>query len=332
MQLNRRAVLTRAVGMALAGAPVLQALAQPATKYPDRTVRIVVPFAPGSNTDSAGRIWAEVLSKQLGGSVIVDNRAGAGGNIGAAAVASAKPDGYNLLYSTATTYAINPFLYPSLGYEPVKDFTTVGVTISVPTVLVVSGDSPIKNFADLKKHVDENPGKDSYGSNGAGTSSHIACKVIANLLGHPELVHAPYKTGSGPVMTDVISGVLTYAVDAWPVVGPLVKSGRLRALAVTSKERLSVAPDIPSLAELVRKDIAIVTWNALWAPAGTPEPILDKLHAALSVGHKDPALAQRFREQGTPLLPDMSRKECEQFMRQEINRWKEFIDSANVRS
>lgn len=331
MQLSRRKFLGGIAGASLASLPSLQAFAKSGGNYPDTTIKMTVPFSPGSNTDIAGRIWAEIIGGHLGQSVVIENRPGAGGNIGASAVARATADGYNLLYSTATTYAINPFIYPSLTYEPIKDFTTVGVTISVPVVLVVSGQSDIKNYEDLKRSINENPQKHSYGSNGAGTSSHIACKVIADLLGQSELLHVPYRSGSQQVMSDVISGVLTYAVDAWSVVGPLVKAGRLRAIAVTSGERLSVAPDTPTLSELSGKDTVIVTWNALWAPTGTPDAILDKLHNALSEGRKDPALSQRFESQGTPLLPEMSRQECEQFMHSEVQRWKGFIDSANVK-
>lgn len=331
MRLNRRNFLGGMAGLSLSALPTMRAMAQSGGNYPTSTIKMTVPFSPGSNTDIAGRIWAEVIGAQLGQSVVIENRPGAGGNIGAGAVARAPADGYNLLYSTATTYAINPFVYPSLAYEPTKDFTTIGVTISVPVALVVSGDSPIKNYEDLKRSVNEHPEKHSYGSNGAGTSSHIACKVIADLLGQSELLHVPYRSGSQQVMSDVISGVLTYAVDAWSVVGPLVQSGRLRAIAVTSKERLVVAPDIPTLSELSGEDASIVTWNALWAPAGTPESILEKLHNALSAGHKDPAMSTRFESQGTPLLPEMSRQECEQFMREEVQRWKGFIDKAGVK-
>ena len=331
MRLNRRNFLGGMAGLSLSSLPALRAVAQPVDNYPSKTIKMTVPFSPGSNTDIAGRIWAEVIGAQLGESVIIENRPGAGGNIGAGAVARATADGYNLLYSTATTYAINPFVYPSLSYEPTKDFTTVGVTISVPVALVVSGNSPIMNYEDLKRSINEQPEQHSYGSNGAGTSSQIACKVIADLLGQSELLHVPYKSGSQQVMSDVISGVLTYAVDAWSVVGPLVQAGRLRAIAVTSTERLSVAPDVPTLSELSGEDASIVTWNALWAPSGTSDLILDKLHDALSVGHKDPAIAKRFEGQGTPLLPEMSRKECEAFMHEEVLRWKGFIDKANVK-
>ncbi len=331
MQLNRRNFLGGMAGLSLATLPAMRAMAKTDETYPNKTIKVTVPFSPGGNTDIAGRIWAETISAQLGKSVVIENRPGAGGNIGAAAVARAHADGYNLLYSTATTYAINPFVYSSLAYEPEKDFKTIGVTISVPVVLVVSADSPIKNYEDLKRSVNEQPEKHSYGSNGAGTSSHIACKVIADLLGHSELLHAPYRSGSQQVMSDVISGVLTFAVDAWSVVGPLVQSGRLRAIAVTSKERLSVAPDTPTLSELSGKDVSIVTWNAFWAPAGTPDAILDKLHNALSVGHKDSAIVERFESQGTPLMPEMTRQESEAFMREEVQRWKGYIDKVGVK-
>ncbi len=331
MQASRRQFLGSMAGLSLTGLPMVRAVAKEGDDYPVNTIKMIVSFSGGSNTDIAGRIWAEVLSKQLGQSVVIENRPGAGGNIGAMAAARSAPDGYTLFYSTATTYAINPFVYPSLNYEPTKDFVTAAVTISVPVVLVVSGDSKIRDFDGLVSSIKVNPDQFSYGSNGAGTSSHIACKVFAERIGHPDLLHVPYKQGSQQVMSDVMGGRLTYAVDAWSVVGPLIKAGRLRAIGVSSQERLSVAPDIPTFTQLLGKECVVVTWNAIWAPTGTPKSILAKLHAVISKGRADQKLIQQFENQGTPMLPEMSLEESERFMQAEVLRWKGFVEEAKIR-
>lgn len=279
MHSTRRIFLSSVASLPLAASGLLlrsgHAVAQ--DRYPNRPIKLIVPFAPGSSTDIAARSWAEVLAKHLGGaSVIVDNRAGAGGNIGAAAVARSAADGYTLLYSTATTYAIAPFIYPELPYQPIRDFQPVAVATSVPTVLVVSGDSEIRSFQDLAIRIKAAPDRHSYGSNGVGASSHIACKLLANRLGVPNLLHVPFKQGSQGVMAEVMAGRLSFAVEAWSVVGPLVRSGRLRVLGATGSKRLSVAPEIPTLSEMLQQEFDVTTWSGLWAPAGTSMDIRDR--------------------------------------------------------
>lgn len=300
-------------------------------RYPGRTVKLIVPFAPGSSTDIAARIWAEVLGKQLGGApFIVENRAGAGGNIGAAAVARSAADGYTLLYSTATTYAIAPHIYSDLAYQPARDFVPVAVTTMVPTLLVVSGESGIGSFQDLAARVRAAPERHSYGSNGVGANSHITCKLLANRLGMPNLLHVPFKQGSQGVMSEVIAGRLTYAVDPWSVVGPLIRAGRLRALAATGARRLSVAPNIPTVGELLHREFDTTTWSGLWAPAGTPMDIITRLHESLASGRKSAGLAKQFDEQGTPLMPDMTLTQVNAFMKQEGERWRVMVKEADI--
>lgn len=300
--------------------------------YPDRPIKFVVPFAPGSSTDIAARIYAKVTSTALkGASVIVDNRAGAGGNLGADAVATAAPDGYTIMYSAATPVVIAPLLYRDLPYVPSRDFEPIAVTVSIPLALVVAADSGIQNMDGLAAKIRSNPNAVAYGSNGVGTSSHITAKAVANALGVPELTHVPYRQGSQGVMTDVIGGRLTFAVDVWSVVGPLVKSGRLRALAVTSPTRLSAAQGVPTLAELFKNDMEIVTWNGLWAPAGTPRAIVTELHRAVNTLREDKALVAQFEEQGTPLLPLLSIEKTKEFIARENQRWKTLIEGLGIR-
>jgi tripartite-type tricarboxylate transporter receptor subunit TctC len=294
---TRRVFLGSLASLPLAAGSVLgsgHAMAQ--DRYPSRTIKLIVPFAPGSSTDIAARSWGDVIGRQLGGaSVIVDNRAGAGGNIGATAVARSTPDGYTLLYSTATTWAIAPLIYQ-----------------------------------DLAARLKAAPDRHSYGSNGVGANSHITCKLIANRLGVPNLLHVPFKQGSQGVMAEVAAGRLTFAVDPWSVVGPLVRSGRLRALAATGSKRLAVAPEIPALTETLHQELDTTTWSGLWAPAGTPADIVTRLHEGLAAGRNNAALVKQFEEQGTPLMPDMSLQQVNTFMKQEVERWSVMVKEAQI--
>jgi tripartite-type tricarboxylate transporter receptor subunit TctC len=305
-------------------------LANAQDRYPSHAIKLIVPFGPGSSTDISARVWGEVIGKQLGASVIVENRAGAGGTLGATAAARSAPDGYTLLYSTATTWAIAPLIYPDLAYQPVRDFLPVAVTTSVAGVVVVSGESDIRSVQDLATRLKSAPDRHSYGSNGVGASSHIACRLLAMRLGVPDLLHVPFKQGSQGVMTEVMAGRLTYAVDAWSVVGPLVRAGKLRALGTTASKRLSIAPDVPTLGEMLRQEFDVTTWSGLWAPAGTPVEIIARLHEGLAAGRKNAALVKQFEDQGTPLLPDMTLAQVNAFMKHEIDRWKAMVKEAQI--
>ena len=332
MQSTRRNFLGSLASLPLAASGVLASgLANAQDRYPNRTIKLIVPFGPGSSTDIAARLWGEVLGKQLGGaSVIVDNRAGAGGNIGAVAVARSAPDGYTLLYSTATTWAIAPLIYQDLAYQPTRDFLPVAVTTTVPTFLVVSGDGDIRTFQDLAARVKATPDRISYGSNGVGANSHLTCKLLANRLGVPNLLHVPFKQGSQGVMSEVMGGRITFAVDPWSVVGPLVRSGRLRVLGATGSKRLAVAPEVPTLAEMLNQEFDTTTWSGLWAPAGTSMEIVTRLHEGLAVGRQIATLGKQFEEQGTPLMPDMTLARVNAFMQQEVERWKGMVKEAQI--
>lgn len=332
MHYSRRKFLGSMAATPLAAGGLLASQRASAVEsYPARPIKLVVPFGAGSSTDIAARTYAEVIGKQLSAeSVFVENRAGAGGTIGAGVVARSPADGYNLLYSTATTWAIAPFVYPDLSYSPTRDFTPIAVSIAVPTVLVVSGDSDIKDFKDLATRVKANPQKYSYGSNGIGAHSHITCKLLANRMGAPDVLHVPFKQGSQGVMTEIMAGRLTFAVDAWTVVGPHIRSGRLRGLATIAKDRLAVAPDIPTATELLGQEFDTTTWNGLWAPAGVSADIVKRLHDAMAAGYAMPALVKKFEEQGTPLMPNMSVEQVNTFMKDQIARWQGFVKEADL--
>jgi tripartite-type tricarboxylate transporter receptor subunit TctC len=221
-------------------------------------------------------------------------------------------------------------IYQDLAYQPTRDFLPVAVTTSVAGVVVVSGESDIRSVQDLASRLKSAPERHSYGSNGVGASSHIACKLLAMRLGFPDLLHVPFKQGSQGVMSEVMAGRLTYAVDAWSVVGPLVRSGKLRALGTTSSKRLSIAPDVPTLGELLRQEFDVTTWSGLWAPAGTPMEIVTRLHEGLAAGRKNAALVKQFEDQGTPLMPDMSLVQVNAFMKHEVDRWKAMVKEAQI--
>lgn len=334
MSCSRRSFVRALAVAPLAGSGVLfasHAYGASSRDYPTQTVKFVVPFAPGSSTDIAARQWGEVVGKAFNNAnVVVENRAGAGGTIGAASVVRAPADGYTLLYSTATTWAIAPFIYPDLAYQPKRDLVPIAVTTSVPVFLVVSGDSDIKDFKDLASRVKATPDAYNYGSNGVGAHSHITCQLLANRMGAPGLLHVPFKQGSQGVMSEVIAGRLTFAVDAWSVVGPLIQSGRLRVLAAISKSRLSVAPDVPTVGELLGTDFDTMTWSGLWAPKGTDPTIVQKMHDAVMAGFDDKALVQQYERQGTPLMPRMSLAEVNRFMDGEVERWRAFVAEASI--
>jgi len=300
--------------------------------WPNRPIRLVVPFGAGGSTDVGARAWALVLSRQLGGaSVVVENRPGAGGSIGATAVARAAPDGYSLLYSTATTWAVSPLLLPDIGYQSTRDFIPVALTISIPMVVVVSAETGIQNYQDLVAHIQAAPDAHSYGSSGIGTSGHITCRLLANRMGVPDLVHIPFKQGGQNMMSEVMSGRVTYAMDAWSAVGPMVRAGRLRPMGTISRVRLSVTPDVPTMSELLGETFDTSTWNAIWVPTGTPDAIVRRLHDAVMRGRRsDPGMVQQYESQGTPLMPEMSLDQLAEFMRQQIVRWRRYVDEAGI--
>lgn len=324
MNEKRRALCAHLAGLpllSLAGAGALSwRSAQAAPGYPDKPVSVVVPFAPGGNTDIVARMIGTGLAKRLDANIVVENKAGAGGNIGAAAVARARPDGYTVLYSTASTFAINPHIYANLPFDPVKAFQPLAVTIQVPVVLVVSADSGIKSLKELMAHVKANPDTASYGSNGNGTSSHIACHVLAQKMGVPKLLHVPYKQGP-QVLTDLAGGQLTFAFDAWSVLGPQVKAGRLVALAVSGTERLKAAPGIPTVGEVLETDYDIVTWNAFCLPSGVPAEIVATLRAAVQGAMEEPAIRSRLEGEGVPPYAPMSPAELDAFFKREYEKW-----------
>jgi tripartite-type tricarboxylate transporter receptor subunit TctC len=247
--------------------------------YPSRSIRIVVPYPPGGNTDVVARLYAEQLSGILGVSTVIDNRGGSGGAIGVELAAHAKPDGYTLLHATDSELTVLPAVRPDLRYDPRKDLMAVSTTSKFPFVLVVRKDLPASSFADLVALAKQKPGKLTFGSVGIGSANHLATELFQILL-KVDVVHVPYS-GGGPVMTDLLGGHLDAGFATVSSILSQVRSGDLRALLVTSKDRISQLPDIPSAGELGLSDLVVENWTAFFAPAGTDPTIVATLHDAI---------------------------------------------------
>ena len=320
---SRRALLKSAAAATLA-----PWAAQANTPWPTGPVKLVVPFPAGGNTDLIARILAKTMAADLNQSVVIENKAGAGGNIGVDSVAKAAPDGYTLAYSTLSTHALNVGLYKKLPFDPIKDLAPVALTVEVPLVLVVPASSGIKTLPELLKQLSSQPGKLSYGSAGNGTSSHIACHLFTRMA-NVEAQHIPYK-GTAPAMTDLIAGIIQFGMDAPSVVTPLIKAGRLNALAVAVPKRMQALPNVPTFDEAGLTGYRAYSWNAVWAPAATPTAVLDRLHGAVTKAMADPGNLKQIEDAGVVPYPAMSRSQVQQFMKSEYDTWVPLVRSIKV--
>jgi tripartite-type tricarboxylate transporter receptor subunit TctC len=294
--------------------------------WPQKQVTIIVPFTAGGTTDMFGRILSNGLAAKFGKPFIVENRAGAGGNIGATAVARAPKDGYTLLVGTVSTHAINPFIYKNLTYDTVKDFQPVSLIARLPNLLVVSPKVPAATVAELVDHLKKNEGKLSYGSSGAGTSTHLASELFQMKTG-TKMVHVPYRS-SGDVMNALMGGHIDLAFDNMTLAWPQAKAGTMRAIAVTSTARSEIAPEVPTVSDTLAGFDA-TSWHGLFAPAGTPRPIVDKLAAEVKRIFEAPDVQKNLAEVGavaSPTTPD----EFVAFIAGERKKWQEVVQAANV--
>ncbi|HEY9345392.1 MAG TPA: tripartite tricarboxylate transporter substrate binding protein [Inquilinus sp.] len=269
-------------------------MASAADAFPSRTVTLVVPFAAGGSTDLIARIIAEKMTEDLGQTVIVENKAGAGGNIGADAVAKADPDGYTILMGTIATHALNPAVMKQMPYDPVKDFAPVSLLVLVPNVLEVNPELPVKSVQELIALLKSKPGEYSYASSGIGTPLHLSGELFKSLAG-VDMIHVPYR-GAGPALNDVVANQVPIMFDNLPSSTAFIKAGTLRPLAVTTKTRSASFPDLPTMEEAGVPGYETYTWNAIFAPAGTPQPVIDRLNAAAVKAVKDPATQPRLAE------------------------------------
>ncbi|AJG18031.1 Bug family tripartite tricarboxylate transporter substrate binding protein [Cupriavidus basilensis] len=322
------AVALRAATLTLYAAAILPAagtaLAKPA--WPERPVTIIVPGAPGGTADIPTRLVAQKLSAMLGQPVIVDNRPGSGGIIGTQALLRAPEDGYTLLVGNTGSHAINYSAYKHLSYRP-QDFVPITDMISFPNVLVVNAQSPIKTVADLRAELKKQPGQLSYGSAGIGQTTHLTAELF-RMRTATEVIHVPYR-GSTPATTALLSGEITFMFDNLTQALPHVRAGKLRALALTSAERLPGLPDVPTMAQAGVNDFVVMGWLGIFAAARTPPAVVAKLQASLANVMRDPEVAARFKEMGG-LAGGQPQASFAMFVASEQRRWGETIRASNL--
>jgi tripartite-type tricarboxylate transporter receptor subunit TctC len=309
--------------LALAVAPFAHAQ----DDYPNRTVRIIVPFAPGGSTDVVARILADKLGTDLKQSFVVENRAGAGGNIGADAVAKASPDGYTLLMGTTGVLAINKYLYKEMSFDPERDLVPVSYTSLITNILVVNPQVPAKTVSELVALARAKPGSLTFASSGAGSSTHLSAELFKSMAG-VDILHVPYK-GSSQAITDLMGGQVTMLFDNAPSSIPFVEQGKLRALAVTSTKRLPNLPDVPTLDEAGVKGYESLSWSGIMAPAGTPKRVIDKLNAAIEKILRDPDVKQRFASLGVEPVGGPP-EAFSRHIRAESEKWARVVKTANI--
>ena len=318
---RRRAAVLAGAGLALlAGA----ASAQPS--YPSKPIRLVVPFAAGGTTTILARLLAERMGQALGQPIVVDNRPGAGGNVGMDMVAKAEPDGTTILMGPIGL-AINPALYSKMSFDPLKDLAPIGLYCGVPNLLVVHPGLPAGSVQELIAYAKANPGKLNYASNGNGTSSHLAAEMLKSAAGI-DIVHVPYK-GGAPAMQDLIGGQVGMLFDQMPAVLPQVQAGRVKALGVSSLKRSAAAPEVPAISESL-PGFDMTVWFGFLAPRGTPADIVHKLNAEMLRALKDTAFQTQLAGMGVTPMPSTP-EEFTRYLRSETDRWGKVVRDSGAR-
>ena len=318
-----RSIVARAACGALCAALAAGALAQ---GYPAKPVKVVVPYPPGGPTDIVARVVSQKLTEQTGQQFLVENRPGAGGNIGAEVVAKAPADGYTLLVAT-TAHAINPSLFKSLTYQLLKDFGPISQLTSGPLVIVVNPALPAKNVAELIALAKAKPGELSFASSGNGQSTHLSAELF-NAMAGVKMNHVPYK-GSAPALTDVMGGQAALMFDTMLSAMPFVKTGKLKALAVTSAQRSPAAPELPTIAESGLPGYEVVAWNGLLAPAGTPKAVIDRLSEELAKAMAVAQVREKFSVQGFAASWDTP-EQFGSFLRSEVAKWTKTVKASGA--
>ncbi|BEP39355.1 tripartite tricarboxylate transporter substrate binding protein (plasmid) [Variovorax sp. V59] len=319
-------LLFAALASSLALAPAA-ALAQ--AEWPTaKPITYVVPFTAGGSTDIVGRILSNKLQESLHQSVVVDNKPGQAGGIGAAYVAKAAPDGYTLFGGTISTHAINASLYKKLPYDPMKDFEPVSLVGRLPNVLIVNSELGVNSVAELIALLKKDESKRTFASSGAGTSTHLAGEMFADMIG-VKLTHVPYK-GTPPAMTDVASGLVPFMFDQVTAALPLVKSGRLKLLAVTTGKRIALVPELPTMIESGVPGFEMSSWQAVYAPKGTPRPIVQRLNAEIVKALKQPDVQAKLSGQLAMEIVGSTPEELRDHMAREIPRWAELVKKSGA--
>lgn len=299
-----------------------------AQEYPARTIRLIIPFAPGGANDILGRLIAARLSESFGQQVVSDNRPGAGGSIGAELVAKSPPDGYTLVIGHIGTLAVNPTLYRKLGYNPVTDFQPISLMAKVPNIMVVHPSVPAKSVKELVALAKARPGALVYGSGGHGGAGHLATEYF-KLMAKVDMVHVPYK-GTGPALVDLLAGQTQLIFAGVPGIAAHVRSGRLRALGVSTGARLAVFPELPTIAEAGVSGYEATQWYGVLAPAGTPKAVVDRLHREIVSAVKSKQMHERLMADGSEPVTSTP-EEFASYIKSEIARWAPVVRAAGIR-
>ena len=320
---RRRILQASAAGSIVAFAPAAQAQ----TNFPNKPIRLIVPFAAGGTTDILGRVAAAELSKAFGTQAIVENRSGAGGNIGAEVVAKAAPDGYTLLVCTVGTHGINQALYNKLPFDPVKDFEPVTLLATVPNVLVVHPSVKANNVTELIALAREKPGKLNYASSGNGTSIHLSAELFKSMT-RTFMTHIPYR-GSAPAITDLMGGQADLMFDNLPTALPFIKSGKLRALGVTTTKASVALPGVPPIADTL-PGYEASSWFGIVAPAGTPKDIVQKINQALAKALQNPDVRERLINQGAEPIGNTP-EQFGDYIKAELLKWSKVVKASGAK-
>jgi len=314
-----------ATGLVLAG--LAAHAAEDAAKFPSKTMTLVVPYAPGGSSDTRARMLAAKMQQTLGQTIVVENKAGGGGNIGTAAIAKAAPDGYTFGIGNFAPLSVNKAMMPKMPFDPEKDLTPIILIERGPLVLVVPEKSPFKSFNEMMSFGKANPDKISFASAGVGGAYHLAGELLSSATGVP-MVHVPYK-GGGPATTDLLAGQVTFMFDMAPAVLPHIKEHKMRALAVANEKRLPQLPDVPTLDELGLKNMAMSNWFGLVAPKGTPPAIIAKLNEAANKALKEPDVAKAIQEPGN-IIGGGTPDQFLSFVTGETNRWSKVVKEKHI--
>jgi tripartite-type tricarboxylate transporter receptor subunit TctC len=311
------------IGLALAIAATVSAFAA----YPEKTVTMVVPFPPGGSTDAIARVLAQKLQEKLGGTFIIDNKAGATGTIGAAFVKRAPADGYTLFVSSLGPFVIAPHLIKGVQYDALKDFDPITVAVQAPNVLVVPAASPDKSLAELMAHLRKTPGKVSFASSGNGSSDHLSAELFWQQTG-TEGLHIPYK-GGGPAINDLLGGQVDAAFVNINSIIQHIKAGKVRALAISSEKRSTLLPEVATLQEQGVKGAEVQSWQAVAAPKGLPADVKNKLRDAIAASLNEPAVKDKLVAQGFEIVANTP-EQFAKFQAAEYARWKQLIEARKI--
>jgi tripartite-type tricarboxylate transporter receptor subunit TctC len=325
--MNKKMIMSLVSGVAICLSSALMIGAVQAQSWPTKPIKFIVPYPPGGGTDVIARIVQEPLAKELGQQVIIDNRGGAGGSIGSALAAQSPSDGYTVLF-TLSSHTINPSFYPRLPFDTERDFSPVVTIASLPQILVANPNFPAKNVKEVIEMAKAKPGSISYASVGNGSPGHLAGAMMATDAG-VDMVHIPYR-GGGPAITDVIAGQVSLLWVSIPAAAQFVKSGKVKALAVSTVKRSAVFPDVPTMAESGFKDFEVDSWYAMFVPASTPKPIVERLNKAALKVLAQPEVKEKLLSQGAEAVGD-SPSQLGAVVKKEIAKWKQVVKAANIK-